>query len=114
MRPPAAGAAPGACTPGAHTLCLLGGRFRVEVDWHDQHNGGDGVGTAIPSTDLSGFFWFFDEENVELVVKALDGTTVNGHYWVFYGALSDVAYTIRVTDTTTGEVKTYTNPPGSI
>ena len=48
------------------------------------------------------------------MVKILDGTTVNGHFWVFYGALSDVEYTLRVTDTMTGAVRTYTNPPGSI
>ena len=86
----------------------------MEVDWHDQHNDRDGIGTAIPATDLSGYFWFFNPANLELVVKILDGTTVNGHFWVFYGALSDVEYTLRVTDTMTGAVRTYTNPPGSI
>jgi hypothetical protein len=37
---------------------------------------------------------------------------VNGHYWVFYGALSNVEYTLTVTDTMTGKVKTYKNPLG--
>jgi len=36
----------------------------------------------------------------------------NGKFWVFYGALSSVEYTIRVTDTVTGKVKAYTNPKG--
>jgi ELWxxDGT repeat protein len=112
--PLAASGTAGACTPDAHTLCLLGGRFAVSVDWHDQHNGGDGVGTAIAGTDVSGYFWFFNPANVELVVKTLDATTVNGHFWVFYGALSDVEYTLRVTDTQTGAVKTYPNPAGNI
>jgi len=40
----------------------------------------------------------------------LDGRSINGHFWVFYGALSDVQYTITVTDTITGAVRTYTNP----
>jgi hypothetical protein len=111
---PASPAASGTCTPDAHTLCLLGGRFAVSVDWHDQHNGGDGVGTAMPGTDVSGYFWFFNPANVELVVKTLDATTVNGHFWVFYGALSDVEYTLRVTDTQTGAVKTYPNPAGNL
>jgi hypothetical protein len=31
---------------------------------------------------------------------------------VFYGALSNVDYTLTVTDTTTGTVKTYHNPAG--
>jgi hypothetical protein len=100
--------------PGAETLCLLGGRFRVEVTWHDQHNGGDGVGHAVAGTDKSGYFWFFNQANVELVVKALDARPVNGRFWIFYGALSDVEYTITVTDTEAGGTKTYVNQPGDV
>jgi hypothetical protein len=48
------------------------------------------------------------------VVKVLDARVVNGHVWVFYGALTDVEYTLTVTDTVTGESKEYTNPPGNI
>ena len=43
----------------------------------------------------------------------LDARALNGKFWVFYGALSNVEYTIRVTDTETGQVKTYTNPNGT-
>ena len=39
----------------------------------------------------------------------LDGRPVNGHFWVYYGALSDVEYTITVTDTVTGKHRTYHN-----
>ena len=46
------------------------------------------------------------------MVKALDGRPVNGHFWLFYGALSNVEYTLTVTDTQTGKIKTYTNPSG--
>ena len=74
---------------------------------------GDGP-SAVPGTDKTGFFWFFNPTNVELVVKALDGTTVNGHLWIFFGALSDVEYTIAVTDTGTGLAESYHNPPGKI
>ena len=35
-----------------------------------------------------------------------------GNFWLFYGALSDVVYTITVRDTATGLVKFYTNPAG--
>ena len=44
----------------------------------------------------------------------LDGTPINGKHWVFYGALSSVEYTLRVTDTATGAVRTYTNPSGNL
>ena len=41
-------------------------------------------------------------------------TAVNGKHWVFYGALSSVDYTLTVTDTQTGQVRTYHNPPGRL
>jgi hypothetical protein len=106
--------APGACAAGAGSLCLAGGRFQVDVAWHDQHNGGSGLGTAVADSDRTGFFWFFNPANIELVVKVLDATSVNGHFWVFYGALSDVQYTITVTDVETGQRRFYDNAPGSI
>jgi hypothetical protein len=51
---------------------------------------------------------------VEIVLKAVDGRAFNGFFWVFYGALSDVQYTITVTDTVTGAVKTYANAQGNL
>jgi hypothetical protein len=42
----------------------------------------------------------------------LDGRPLNGHFWVFYGALTDVEYRITVVDTETGEQAIYTNPSG--
>ena len=44
----------------------------------------------------------------------LDGRPVNGKFWLFYGALSDVEYTLTVTDTMTGRVKEYHNPHGRL
>ena len=65
-------------------------------------------------TDGSGGFWFFSPESVELVVKMVDGRPLNGHFWLFGGALSDVAYTLTVTEVATGKVRTYTNPRGHL
>jgi ELWxxDGT repeat protein len=101
-----------ACVAGATTLCLGDGRFELTVDWSD-FSGGSGVGQAHPLTADTGSFWFFDEDNIELVIKVLDARAVNGRFWVFYGALSNVEYTITVTDTETGGVKTYRNELGS-
>jgi Matrixin/Fibronectin type III domain len=104
--------ATGACATDARTLCLLG-RYEVEVTWRTS-NGQTGAGTVVPDSDNSGFFWFFGPENLELVVKLLDGATVNGKLWVFYGSLSDVEYTVKVTDTQTGKFKSYRNQQGSL
>ena len=103
------------CTGTAVNLCLAGGRFRVEVFYRDPHPGGaQGSGIALPGSDQTGYFWFFDPANLELAVKILDGRAVNGRFWVFHGALTDVQYTLTVTDTVTGAVRTYENPAGRI
>jgi ELWxxDGT repeat protein len=57
-------------------------------------------------------FWFFDPTNVEVMLKVLDGIPLSGRFWVFYGALSNVEYTLKVTDTQTGAIKEYRNPSG--
>jgi hypothetical protein len=101
------------CVADAQTLCLLGNRFRVSVEWQTR-DGATGHGMAVPRTDVTGTFWFFGPENVELVVKALDGRSLNNRYWFFYGALSDVQYTITVFDTVTGARKRYKNPAGNL
>ncbi len=104
-------AATGSCTPGPQQLCLNGGRFAVTAAWKD-FQGNTGTGTAVSSTGDTGYFWFFAPENVEVVLKVLDGRGLNGKFWVFYGALSNVEYTLTVTDTQTGAVKTYKNASG--
>lgn len=86
------------CLPGLERLCLQRRRFQVRVLWTDLRTGHTGVAQAIPGTDDSGYFWFFEPDNVELVVKILDAREVNGHFWLFWGGLSDVQYTILVTD----------------
>jgi hypothetical protein len=96
------------CASGPDQLCL-GGRFKVEVRFTSPWTGRPEAGHAVPLTGDTGGFWFFDDANVELVIKTLDGRARNGHFWVFAGALSDVEYDITVTDTVTGRVKTYHN-----
>jgi ELWxxDGT repeat protein len=102
---------PPPCVGSAEVLCLAAGRFRAEVSWRD-FSGNTGRGRAVPLEEVTGAFWFFEPSNLELMVKTLDGTAVNGHHWVFYGALTNVEYTLTVTDTETGEVWTHHNPSG--
>jgi hypothetical protein len=100
-----------ACDGTAEQLCLGGGRFVAEVEWRD-FSGGRGRGVAVARDGQWGYFWFFHPGNVELSVKLLDARSVNGHFWVFFGALSNVDYTLTVTDTETGAVRRYENPAG--
>ena len=99
------------CTAGPGQLCLNGGRFLAEVEWRN-FSGGTGNGSSAFHLDDSGMFWFFDPDNWEMLIKVLDGCSANGHYWVFAAATTDVEYTLRVTDTTTGTFQIYQNPLG--
>ncbi|HEV2846115.1 MAG TPA: proprotein convertase P-domain-containing protein, partial [Thermoanaerobaculia bacterium] len=97
----------GSCVPGGSDLCLLEGRFKVQVHWRDRASGLEGTGFALPHGDRSGFFWFFDPANVELGVKIVDGRLVSGTFWLYHGALTSLDYTLTVTDTTTGTSRSY-------
>ncbi|MDY7095672.1 MAG: VWA domain-containing protein [Acidobacteriota bacterium] len=100
------------CVEGPTTLCLNQGRFEVEVDWLDRA-GNTGPGRTVAcGTDDSGLFWFFDPENWEMLVKVLNGCGVNGHYWTFFAATTNVGYDLTVRDTQTGLQKTYSNTLG--
>ncbi len=100
------------CVPDGQTLCLDDGRFRARVDWKDfAGNTGNGKVSQI-LTGETGSFWFFDPDNIELVVKALDGRQFNSHLWIFYGSLTNVQFELTVTDTESGLQKVYSNPLG--
>lgn len=96
------------CLNGGTTLCLQEGRFKVEVDWTTKT--GTGHGNAVPLTDQSGYFWFFDASNVEITIKIIDACSLNNRYWIFFSGLTNVGVKLTVTDLQTGTVKTYNNP----
>ena len=48
-----------------------------------------------------------------MLIKVLDGCSINGKVWVFGASTTDLKYVIRVTDTATGAAKEYRNEPGA-
>jgi hypothetical protein len=104
---PSAEAVP--CTANATTLCLNNSRFSVRTQWATP-DGRSGAGQAVALTGDTGYFWFFSSNNVEMVVKALNGCSFNTRYWVFAGGLTNVNVVMTVTDTQTAAIRTYTNP----
>jgi hypothetical protein len=100
-------AATPSCSPNATAVCL-GARFKVQVSVAATS------AFAIPDTADTGDFWFYSPNNIDVVVKVLDGRAVNNKFWVFVGSLSNIGYTVTVTDTATAAVKTYTNPQGTV
>jgi virginiamycin B lyase len=108
----------GPCTASDTILCIDDTqgdrRFQVEVEYETAQAGGlAGKGKAIPLASLGvargGLFWFFSEDNPELVVKILNGCATNQKYWVFISGGTNVGLIITVSDTVTGEVHTYYN-----
>jgi len=97
-------------------LSLQTGRFRVTLTARDQRTGKTGTGQAIPQNDLFGYFSLPEltgnASNPEVFIKVIDGRAVNGTYWVFYGGLTDLEYTLRVVDSATGVVKSYSKAAG--
>ena len=106
------------CAGNSSTLCLNSSHsFFVTLEARDQRTNNTGPGLAIPQNDIFGYFSIpaltNNPTNPEVFVKVLDGTPVNGHYWVFFGGLTDLEYTITVREISTGHTKTYFKPAGS-
>ena len=102
----------GSCKSGDETRCLRDSRFQVEMEWWAAGGERAMARVARVGTDDSGLFWFFERENWEMLIKVLDGCSINGHVWVFGASSTDRGYRIAVTDTVSGEVREYGNEPG--
>jgi hypothetical protein len=85
----------------------------VRANYQD-YSGGVGTGQAVTLTSDTGYFWFFDQSNVEVVTKMVSfcGSGTN-NVGVYAGGLTDIQVTLTVTDVKTSLVKTYTNPLGT-
>jgi hypothetical protein len=103
------------CVPNEGSLCLHDGRFRLTATWR-AFDGTTGTAHAAPLPDNqgSGLLWFFGPDNAELTVKVLDACGFDGDWWVFVASASTVEYTLTVTDTKTGAVRTYRNGRGQV
>ena len=102
----------GPCRADAETLCLRDSRFEVKMDWWSAA-GESGAGRVVDAgTNDSGMFRFFNPQNWEVLIKVLDGCAINQRTWVLGAATTDLGYRILVTDTVTGESRSYVNEPG--
>lgn len=100
-------AAAAKCASGA--LCLQKNRFQVTAEWRDPASGQTGKAGVTSLSQTSGAFRFGDSGHPDLVAKILNQ---GGRIDVYYGSLSNLEYTLTVTDTKSGAVKTYRNPAG--
>lgn len=92
------------CLPDDETLCLRG-RFSFRVRATDPRTGSTFVAAPRMQNELYGFFSFpgstGNADNPEVFVKLIDGRSVNGRWWVFWGGLTDLDYEITVRDSFT-------------
>lgn len=110
--PPAGG---GPCVPSSTTLCIDNQpgdrRFSVSVSFQASNQSGNGTAIALAPLGVSegGLFWFFSSTNPEMLVKIINACSLSNSFWFFESAGTNVAFTITLTDTQTGLVKTYSN-----
>ena len=104
----------GGCVPDAWTVCLLGGRFEITVNWEDYQHVHRDAFVASAGTPESALFYFRQAANWEFLIKIINGCSLNGKYWVYFAAATDVGYVVTVRDTrSTAPPKEYTNPLGT-
>ena len=104
------GGGSGPCVPNDTTLCLNGGRFRITATYDTGAQNGNAH--TVKLTDETGYLWFFNSVNVEVVVKVINACSLNQRFWVYAGGLTDQGVVFTVTDTNNGASKTYTNLRG--
>jgi hypothetical protein len=115
-------ATPPTCTSSATAACLLQGRFRVSVAFLNQFANPPAPGNFlagklrdIPDNPDLAIFGINNAAQIEVVVRIQDTRPFGfNRFDVYYGGLTDLEYTVTVTDTIKGVTKTYRNPPGTV
>ncbi|HEX5714728.1 MAG TPA: CSLREA domain-containing protein [Thermoanaerobaculia bacterium] len=97
------------CLPGGSVLCLGGLRVTATLDERFPSRGAQ----AVPLTGDTGMFWFFAPDNLEIMVKVLNGCALNGHLWVFASGMTDVGIHLQAVDPKTGRTRTYDHAAGT-
>lgn len=112
----------GPCVANATTACLLDGRFRVTVAYINQFANPPAPGTFLAAKLVPGqqnpdvaTYGISSAQAIEVVVRIQDTRPFGlNRFDVYYGGLTDLEYTVTVTDTQKGTSKTYRNPPGTV
>ena len=112
----ALGIAPNADTD---TVTMLNGRYQVRMRYRNQFANppttGYLLGRSIASSTMTETVVFFnDPQSVEWMVRFSDARPFDEHIHFFHGGLSDLEFTIEVTDTETGQTKEYSKLPNNL
>ena len=103
----------GLCVETGKTRCLRNGRYaaRTTLWWStDGYHGAGNVARA--GTNDSVLFGFHGRNNWEILLKVLNGCSVNQSNWNFGAAATDLGYMVEITDTVTGVSRMWRNEAG--
>jgi hypothetical protein len=91
--------------------------FDLTLSARDPRTGNTGVGKVIGQNDVYGYFSLptlsGNAGNPEIIVKMVDATGIGQNYWVFYGSMTDLQFTLDVKENATGVVKHYVQDPAN-
>ena len=99
------------CEPG-ETAAVLSGGYEVRMCFEMPSGARVDASNYHLESTASGLLYFFDRDNVEVLVKVLDGCAINGHRWVFAAPVTDLAFSLEITEQATGRAFTHGNPRG--
>ena len=94
------------CLPNSSTSCLNNWRFQIRASAFyaarraTQAKKVEGYGLGNSASLL----YFFGRDNPEMLVKVVNGCAINGHWWVFGSAATDLEYQVSVRDYATASV----------
>ncbi|MXX77372.1 MAG: hypothetical protein F4210_08810 [Holophagales bacterium] len=108
-----AGSPAGTCEPDFQTICLRDSRYQVRATYAGPDGEARNAGVVRAGTNDSGLLRFGDFETWEVLVKLLDGCSINGADWVFLASATDLGFEVTVTDTATGEEWVHRNESGT-
>ena len=100
------------CAETGTCLSLASGRYTMGVNFAGP-NGIGGSGRALPLGDASGAFWFFSDQNLEIVVKVIDVCATLDQFWFYAAGLTNLEVEIWVVDTLSGSTRTFRSPYGT-
>lgn len=81
----------------SNNACLFDGAFEIETHWGFLAPDG-GRTTLLAFSENTVLGHYGNPSNIEVVVKVLDGCSINAHFWVYIGTLTDKAQWIEVRD----------------
>jgi hypothetical protein len=99
------------CRADSTTVCLSSNRFEVKASYRFS-NGQSGNLKLSKYTNNTVLGYYSDRNNIEVMAKVLDGCTLNGTFWAFIGGVTDQHVFMRIRDTRTGIIQSYSNSLG--